>query len=100
MKSLKIMARKYQTKDGREFVKLSCKGQYLPLVLCEIDTYYNIKFSKKSLSPEPQEEGIYEVAFNDNDIWLDTRAGMEDKNIVRITVQRIRFDKALKSKAE
>lgn len=101
MKSIKFIVRGYQNKEtGNTFYKATCKGQYLPIVMCEVDKHYNIKFSSKSLAPLPQKEGIWEVAFDDDGIWLDTRAGYEDKDIVRINAKRVVFSKNLETSKE
>ena len=93
MRSIKIIVRNYTTKDGREFNKATCKGQYLPIATAEVEKRYNIKFTKKSLSPLPEKEGIYEVAFEDNGLWIDTRPECDGKDIVRVNAVRVVFVK-------
>lgn len=93
LKTLKIICRVHKRKDGGEFTSLSCKGEYLPLVLAELDTYYTIKFTKNSKAPEPAKEGIYQISFDEKGMWIDNR--YQDKHIVRVNVERIIFDKPL-----
>lgn len=95
LKSLKVIAKEYHRKDGGTFMKLSCKGEFLPLVTAEVDKYYTIKFAKGSLTGEPTKEGVYSIAYNEGDLWLDNRIENIDKNIARVRVQRIRFEKPL-----
>ena len=100
MKSIKFVVREYEAKDGRKFAKASCKGQYLPLVMAEVEKYYTVKFTKSSLAPLPQKEGIYEVSFEDDGIWIDNRAEFVAKDIVRINAVRVVFSKNLEAKHE
>ena len=95
LRSIKILVGNYTTKDGREFSKATCKGQYLPLATAEAEKRYVVKFTKKSLTPMPEKSGVYEVAFEDNGIWIDTRPECEGKDIVRINAVRIVFVKNL-----
>lgn len=95
MKKNSIIVRNYQTKDGRTFTKLSIGGKFLPDVLAEDDVSYRVEFSKKSAAEEPKEEGIYEVAYNEGDLWIDSRPEYTEKHIVRIVAQKVRFSKPL-----
>lgn len=94
------MVREYLTKDGRKFTKATCKGQYLPLVTAEVEKYYTIQFSKSSLAPMPQKEGLWDVAFEDDGIWLDTRPEFASKDIVRVNATRVVFNKYVEAKAK
>ena len=98
MKSIKFILRNYTTKDGIPFSVASCKGQYLPLALASVEETYKIKFTAKSLCPMPTKEGIYEVAFEDNGIWIDSRPEFEDKHIVHINAVKVVFSKKLEKK--
>lgn len=91
-KSVKIIVRAYSTKEGKTFVKASAKGKYLPIAIAEDEVNYNIKFVGASL---PTSEGIYEVAYEEGDLWLDQRAEFLDKNIVRVRPTKCVFNKYL-----
>ena len=92
MQKTKIIVRVYNKKDGGTFVKCSIGGKFINDVLADETAHYQVKFTKKSLVPEPSQEGIYEVAFNDGEAWLDTRS---ENHVYRITAQRTKFYKAL-----
>lgn len=95
LKSFKFIAREYKTKNNTTFMKLTCKGEFLPLVTAEVDKYYTIKFASKSLAKEPAKEGIYSVAYEEGGLWLDTRIENFDKNIARVNAIKIQFEKPL-----
>lgn len=86
MKKIKVYVKKFTTKDGREFYKATCKGQYLPLLEADEEEFYNIVDINKRI---PQREGAYLVGYNDNDLWLDTREEMISKNIVRVRSAKV-----------
>ena len=92
-KSIKMIVREYTTKEGKKFVKATAKGKYLPLALVDDETNYNIRFIGNVTMP--QTEGIYEVAYEDDNLWLDTREGFANKNIVRVNPSKIVFNKYL-----
>lgn len=95
MEKISLIVRNYETKDGRTFTKLSVGGKFLPSVLAEDSVSYRVSFNKNSPAQEPKEEGIYEVAFNEGDLWIDTRPEYAEKHIVRIVAQKVRFSKPL-----
>ena len=95
MRTIKIIARTYEKKAGGSFPKLSIGGKYLPLALAEEEVQYQVKFTAKSDCKEPTVSGIYEIAYADGDLWLDTRPENEGKNIVRVTAHRCVFSKQL-----
>lgn len=95
MQKVKVIVRNYQTKDGRNFTKVSIGGKFIDDVLADESASYQVKFTQASAVKEPSEEGIYEVAFNDGEAWIDTRPEMVDKHIYRITAQKIKFSKPL-----
>ena len=95
MQKVKIIVRKYEKKAGGTFTKLSIGGKFINDVLAEESATYQVKFTSKSAVKEPSEEGIYEVAFNDGEAWIDTRPEMANKNIFRITAQKVKFSKPL-----
>ena len=95
MRTIKIIVRSYEKKAGGTFTKLSVGGKFLPLALAEEEVQYQVKFTAKSECKEPTQEGIYEVAYADNDLWIDTRPENADKHIVRITAHRVVFSKPL-----
>lgn len=95
MEKLTIIVRNYETKDGRTFTKLSVGGKFLPDVLAEDNVSYRVSFNKNSQAEEPKAEGIYEVAYNEGDLWIDTRPEYAEKHIVRIVAQKVRFSKPL-----
>lgn len=91
-KSIKVIVRSYTTKEGKPFVKATAKGKYLPLALAEEDVNYTIKFVGASL---PTSEGIYEVAYEEGNLWIDQRAEYVEKNIVRVKPSKCVFNKYL-----
>ena len=95
MRTIKIIVRSYEKKAGGTFTKLSCKGKFLPLALAEDDINYQVKFTSKSECKEPTAEGIYEVAYYDNELWIDTRPEQADKHILRVTAHKVVFSKPL-----
>lgn len=95
MLKVKVIVRNYQKKAGGTFSKLSIGGKYVPDVLADESLQYQVKFTSKSACKEPTEEGIYEVAYNEGEAWLDTRPEMAQKNIYRITAQKVKFYKPL-----
>ena len=95
MQKVKIIVRKYEKKTGGTFTKLSIGGKFINDVLADESAQYQVKFTSKSAVKEPSEEGIYEVAYNDNEAWIDTRPEMADKHIFRITAQKVKFSKPL-----
>lgn len=95
MKVFKLIARTYEKKAGGKFTKLTVKGKYLNLALAEDEITYTVKFAKGSEALEPQSEGIYEVAYADGDLWIDTRPEVADKNIVRVKAHKCVFSRFL-----
>lgn len=95
MQKIKIIVRAYQKKDGGTFTKLSIGGKFINDVLADESKNYQVKFTSKSLVKEPVVEGLYEVAFNDGEAWIDTRPDQVDKFIYRITAQKVKFSKPL-----
>ena len=53
---------------------------------------YDIKFVGTSL---PTSEGIYEVAYEEGNLWLDQRAEFIEKSIVRVKPTKVIFNKYL-----
>lgn len=95
MQKVKIIVRIYQKKLGGTFTKLSIGGKYINDVLADETKNYQVKFTAKSVVKEPTTEGIYEVAFNDGEAWIDNRPEQAEKFIYRITAQKIKYFKAL-----
>ena len=95
MQKVKIIVRNYEKKSGGTFTKLSIGGKFINDVLADESKTYRVVFNKKSEAKEPTEEGIYEVAFNDGEAWIDNRPESADKFIYRITAQKVKFYKAL-----
>ena len=95
MQSIKIIARKYEKKAGGTFTKLSVGGKFLPLALAEDDVQYAVKFTRGSACKEPVADGVYEVAFKENGLWIDNRPEMASKNIVRINAVKCVYSKPL-----
>ena len=91
-KTIKIIVRKFETKEGKSFVKATAKGKFLPLAVVEDDVNYIIKFVGSQL---PTQEGIYEVAYEEGNMWLDQRTEYVEKNIVRIKALKCVFNKYL-----
>lgn len=94
MKAIKIIIKNYDLKKGGNFTKATIKGKFLPLVLAEEETYYQVRFIGKDL---PKEEGVYQVSYEENDLWIDTRPEFVDKHIVRVRPVRVLFDKKLEA---
>lgn len=95
MQKIKFICRNYQTKDGHTFTKLSAKGKFLNDILAEDEANYRVIFTKNSPCTEPKDDGIYEVAFNDGDLWIDMRPKYIDKFIVHVVAQKVKFSKPL-----
>ena len=95
MQKVKIIVRNYQKKAGGTFTKLSIGGKFINDVLAEESQNYQVKFTSKSAVKEPTQEGIYEVAFNDGEAWIDSRPENAGQFIYRITAQKVKFNKAL-----
>ena len=95
MQKVKIIVRTYEKKTGGTFTKLSIGGKFINDVLAEENETYQVKFTSKSAVKEPTQEGIYEVAFNDGEAWIDSRPEVAGKLIYRITAQKIKFNKPL-----
>ena len=95
MKKVKVIVRNYEKKDGGKFTKLTIGGKYINDVLAEESQQYQVKFTSKSAVKEPNQEGIYEVAFNDGEAWIDSRPEVAGKFIYRIPAQRVKFNKPL-----
>ena len=94
--SVKIIVRNYEKKNGGgKFTKLSIGGKFLPLAIAEDDVNYQVKFTSKSLCKEPTEEGIYEVAYEEGKLWIDSRPEVAEKNIVRIEAAKVVYSKPL-----
>lgn len=95
MQKVRVIVRNYVKKDGGKFTKLSIGGRFINDVLADESQSYQVKFTAKSAVKEPSQDGIYEVAFNDNEAWIDTRPESAGKFIYRITAQRVKFYKPL-----
>ena len=95
MQKVKIIVRSYEKKAGGTFTKLSIGGKFINDVLADEGAQYQVKFTSKSAVKEPTQDGIYEVAFNDGEAWIDNRPDQLEKHIFRITAQKVRFDKPL-----
>ena len=94
LQKVKIVVRNYQKKAGGSFTKITIGGKYVPDVLAE-DENYIVRFTSNSLVKEPTKEGIYEVAYEEGKLWIDSRPEMHDKLILRVEAQKVRFYKAL-----
>lgn len=95
MQKVKIIARSYNKKTGGTFTKLTIGGKYINDVLAEESETYVVKFTASSQVKEPTKDGIYEVAFNDNEAWIDNRPEVAGSYIFRIVAQKIKFNKPL-----
>ena len=95
MQKVKIIVKVFNKKAGGTFAKLSIGGRYINDVLADETAQYQVKFTSRSAVKEPTQEGIYEVAFNDGEAWIDTRPDQVANHIYRITAQKVRFDKPL-----
>ena len=95
MQKVKVIVRKYEKKSGGTFVKISIGGRFINDVLAEENETYVVKFTSSSAVKEPTEEGIYEVAFNDGESWIDNRPEVAGAHIFRIVAQKYKFNKPL-----
>lgn len=95
LQKVKIVVRNYQKKAGGSFTKITIGGKYVPDVLAEEDENYIVRFTANSSVKEPTKEGIYEVAYEEGKLWIDSRPEMHDKLILRVEAQKVRFYKAL-----
>jgi len=98
MKTIKFVVNEFTTKEGVSFSKATIKGKFLPLALAEEETYYNVRFVGNVKIPT--KKGIYEVSYNDNGLWIDSRKDFIEKHIVRINAVRCVFADSLKSKEQ
>lgn len=94
MQSIKFIVKKYDKKTGGTFAKAQIKGKFVPLATAEDEVYYNVKFVSKNVAL-PTEEGIYEVSYAENDLWIDNRPEMIEKHILRIKPYKCVFNKPL-----
>lgn len=95
MQKIKIIVRNYEKKSGGKFTKLTIGGKYINDVLADEAQTYQVRFTSKSVVKAPTQDGIYEVAFNDGEAWIDSRPEHAEKFIYRITAQRVKFNKPL-----
>ena len=87
MQKVSIIVRNYQKKAGGTFSKLTIGGKFIPDVLADEGAVYQVKFTSKSACKEPTEEGIYEVAFNDGEAWIDSRPEMAGKMFIELPLK-------------
>lgn len=97
MKSIKVLNRKFVTKGGKEFYSATIKGKYVPLACANLETYYSVKCVDGG-EKLPSQEGIFEIAFDDKGLWIDSRPEMIEKHILRIKAVRIVKDGNLPTK--
>lgn len=94
MQTIKFIVREFETKKGVAFSKADIKGKYLPLAAAEDEVYYTIRFVGKNVEM-PTKAGVYEVAFNEGDMWIDSRVEYAEKHILRIKAVKCVFNKPL-----
>lgn len=94
MQSIKFIVREFETKKGAAFTKADVKGKFIPLAVAEDEVYYTIRFVGKTVEM-PTKAGVYEVAYNDGDMWIDSRPEYADKHILRIKAVKCLFSKPL-----
>ena len=94
MNSIKFIVREFETKKGVPFTKADVKGKFIPLAVAEDEVYYLVKFTGKAVEM-PSKAGVYEVAFQDGDMWIDSRPEYADKHILRIKAVKCVFVKHL-----
>lgn len=93
MKTIKVYSKKFENKNGIPFYSVSVKGKFVKSALAKDDIYYNVKFVKGSTAVAIDNEGCYEVAYEDNGLWIDQRPDFIDKNILRIkAVKAVKID--------
>lgn len=95
LQKIKIVVKNYQKADGGKFVKMTIGGRFIPDVLAEEKESYIVKFTSNSAAKAPEKDGIYEVAYEEGKLWIDSRPEMHDKLILRVEAQKVRFYKAL-----
>ena len=94
MQSFKFIVRKFNKKAGGTFSKAEIKGQFLPLATAQDEVYYQVKFVSKTVEM-PTENGIYEVSYQEGDLWIDNRPEYVNKHILRVRPYKCVFTKPL-----
>lgn len=94
MQSIKIIVNEFATKKGTSFIKAEVKGKFLPLATAEDDVYYRVSFVSKTVEM-PKEKGVYEVSYNEGDMWIDNRPDFAEKHILRIKPYKCVYVKPL-----
>lgn len=94
MQSIKFVVRVFDKKAGGKFSKAEVKGKFLPLATAEDEVYYTVKFAGKTCEL-PTAEGIYEVSYNEGELWIDNRPEYVEKHILRVRPYKCVFNKPL-----
>ena len=88
MLKITVFAKEINGKNGK-FMSLSAKGQYIPVMECNEEEFYNIRISGDQ---KINKEGQWQIGFEkSNDIWLDQRPEAEGKNIVHVKAKKVLF---------
>lgn len=86
MMKITAFAKEFNGKNGK-FLTVTCKGQYLPLIECDEDTYYTIRIHGEV---KITSEGEWDIGYETRrDIWLDTRPEAKDKNLVHVNAKKV-----------
>jgi len=88
MKTLKFWVKTFQGKNG-EFRSATVQGKYLPFADVEESAYYVIRFSKLGADVPAFIDGMYELAYENGELWIDKRPEYLEKHIVRVVAKRI-----------
>ena len=95
MKSIKIYVNEFVKKDGKgTFLKANVKGKYVPLAVAEEETIYNVRFVEGG-AKAPAKAGIYDVAYEEGNLWIDSRPEYAEANILRVKAKRVVFNSYL-----
>ena len=94
IQSIKFIVREFETQKGVSFSKADVKGKFLPLATAADEVYYTVRFVGKNVEM-PTKAGVYEVAFNEGDMWIDTRPEYAEKHILRVKAIKCVYSKAL-----
>ena len=88
MLKITVFAKEFDGKNGK-FLKVSCKGKYLPLIECNDEEYYNVRI-QGDLQNAIKSSGEWDIAFETrHDIWLDKRPEAVEKNLVHVKAIKV-----------
>lgn len=86
MLKITVFAKEFEGKNGK-FLKVTCKGKYLPLIECDPEEFYNIRVHGEVAI---KSEGEWDIGYaSRGDIWLDKRPGAEEKKLVHVNATKV-----------